>query len=337
MKILQIVPKLPPAICGVGDYASLLGKQMAHDLGVQSSYLALGHEVCASVDVPQLIFDAAHHVDAVLVHYSCYGYQKNGLPFSLVAALERLAEGGNILVTMFHELAATGPITSKAFWLGRFQKGLVTRLAKVSSAIRTNRVAYKAQLEELAPQHRDRVIAMPVFSNFGESVDPLPLAERQRKLVMFQPPAYEKGSSFWKAWSRLCERLGPTETIVAGRAKTVPAEVTQMGIVSTEEAISLLTENMWGLVDYYPGYLGKSGIFAAHAAHGIAVFTARGLQGEDEGLRAGTHYLVDGMRETDLQPVVDRLHTWYMGHSQGVSAASFAGQMVEAEPVLVTR
>ena len=327
MKVLQIVPQLPPAFCGVGDFATVLGRQMQVGLGVESTFLAVGHQVCTVAEAGDLIFTAARDMDAVLVHFSPYGYQKHGVPLSFVAALERLSQTGMRLVTMFHELAADGPITSKAFWVGRLQKGLVKRLANASAAVRTNRVAYRTQIEELAPRHQGSVVAMPVFSNFGESHQIRPIADRNRKLVLFQPPAFEKGSRFWRTWMNLNEKLGPTETLVAGRAKTLPKEVTQLGIVSAEEAQQLLTKNMWALVDYYPGYLGKSGIFAAHAAHGIVVYSGRGLQGEDEGLRAGHHYLVDGMKDGDLQAMTERLHGWYRGHSQEMSARSFAEQL----------
>ncbi|MBL9116059.1 MAG: hypothetical protein JNJ83_13715 [Verrucomicrobiaceae bacterium] len=327
MRVLQVVPQLPPALCGVGDFATVLGRRMQAELGVESNYVAVGHLVCNTAEAGDLIFTAARDMDAVLVHYSAYGYQKHGVPFSFVAALERLSQTGMRVVTMFHELSATGPMTSKAFWVGRFQRALITRLANASAAVRTNRAAYRSQLEELAPRHRGQVGAMPVFSNFGESAQIKPIADRNRKLVLFQPPAFEKGSLFWRTWMNLNEKLGPTETLVAGRAKTLPKEVTQLGIVSVEEAEQLLTDNMWALVDYYPGYLGKSGIFAAHAAHGIVVYSCRGLQAEDEGLRAGTHYLVDGMKDNDLQGMTERLHGWYQGHSQAVSARSFAEQL----------
>ena len=39
MQFIQIVPSLPPAISGVGDYAYLLAKQMRETKGIQTIFI----------------------------------------------------------------------------------------------------------------------------------------------------------------------------------------------------------------------------------------------------------------------------------------------------------
>lgn len=237
---------------------------------------------------------------------------------------------------MFHELAASGPITSSAFWLGRIQRSLVGRLARLSTAVRTNRVAYKKELESLAPAHAGRVVSMPIFSNFGETANPHPIEQRNQALLLFQPPAYDKTqpNAFWKSWERLRDHLQPTETIIAGRTKALPEapNIRPLGLVSSKEAADILATSAWGLVDYYPGYIGKSSLFAGFAGHGIATFMPTDIQGGDEGLSAGRHYTpcvssAPLPNTAELQTRATALHDWYQPHSQKSTAESYIRQL----------
>ena len=127
-QVIQIVPRLPPAITGVGDYAVLLAGELAKAHGWQTRFLnasadGLRIEVANKFHVEHLaqrrvssLVDALDRLvppgTPLYVHYVGYGYQKRGCPYWLVRGLERWRRSGEgrRLVVMFHELFASGPI-----------------------------------------------------------------------------------------------------------------------------------------------------------------------------------------------------------------------------------
>lgn len=338
IKLLHILPRLPPAICGIGDQTTYLADALRQEHGIESHFLPAGHELRVPHELWPKLQAQFEAINAVTIQYSCYGFQKRGIPFHLIRAIKRLRLSRPHLpvLTMFHELAASGPITSSAFWLGRIQRSLVGRLARLSTAVRTNRVAYKKELESLAPAHAGKIITMPIFSNFGETANPLPIEKRNRALLLFQPPAHDKTqpNAFWKSWERLRDHLQPTETLVAGRAKALPEgpDIRPVGVVSADEAAQLLATSAWGLVDYFPGYIGKSSLFAGFAGHGIATFMPADIRGDDEGLSAGRHYTpCDSSaplpNTAELQTRAAAMHQWYQPHSQKATAESYIRQL----------
>ena len=337
MRLLHIIPRAPLALCGVGDYTGLLAQVMRDDYGIKSSILAAGHEVINAKEVGTKIRLAASDADAVTVQYSCYGFQKRGVPVHLIRSIKQLKQSRPNLpiLTMFHELAAKGRVTSSAFWLRWLQLRLIADLGGASTAVRTNRASYKKQIEALAPIHFGKTVAMPVFSNLGEMHETFSIEQRSKSLLLFQPPSYgdRSAKAFWEAWEKLCQLLNISQTLVAGRVKALPnGKFEMLGILDGGAAARLLSKCAWGLFDYYPGYIGKSGIFAAFAAHGLCVFTPGDIVGRDEGLVGGTHYLPVKYMSTppspdECQAAADRLHAWYQSHSQRVTAASYLEQL----------
>ncbi len=337
-RLLHLLPRVPPAICGVGDQTTYLAETLLAEHGIESEFLVAGHELGSPQELWPKLEAQSNRADAVTIQYSCYGFQKRGIPFHLIRAVKRLRQSQPNLpvLTMFHELAASGPITSSAFWLGRIQRSLVARLARLSTAVRTNRVAYQKELESLAPAHAGNIVSMPIFSNFGETANPLQIDQRNRTLLLFQPPAYDRlqPSAFWKSWEQLRNHLQPAETIIAGRAKALPEgpNIRPVGVVSAAEAAQLLAKSAWGLVDYYSGYIGKSSLFAGFAGHGIATFTPADICGADEGLFAGRHYTITDStaplpNAAELQARATTLHQWYQPHSQKATAESYIRQL----------
>lgn len=337
-KILHVLPRIPPALCGVGDQTTLLAETLLHENKIESILLAAGREVPQHKHLHTLLARNLDDVDAITIQYSCYGFQKRGIPFHLIKAVRRLRAQNPMLpvLTMFHELAASGPITSSAFWLGKIQRSLVARLARLSTAVRTNRVAYQKELESLAPAHAGNIVSMPIFSNFGETANPLQIDQRNRTLLLFQPPAYDRlqPNAFWKSWEQLRNHLQPAETIIAGRAKALPEgpNIRPVGVVSAAEAAQLLAKSAWGLVDYYLGYIGKSSLFAGFAGHGIATFMPADICGADEGLFAGRHYTITDStaplpNAAELQARATTLNQWYQPHSQKATAESYIRQL----------
>lgn len=335
MRLGHVLPRIPPAICGVGDQTFILAQTLKEEHGVESEFLAAGHDCIKCEELWPKLENLALRCDAIIVQYSCYGFQKRGVPFHLVRAIRRLRalKPDLPVLTMFHELAATGRITTSAFWFGRIQRYLIAQLARMSTHVRTNRVAYRKELEFIAPTHQGQVISMPIFSNFGESSSPPNQAKRRRSLVLFQPPPYDTQHPYWQAWEKLVDWLDPVEIPIVGRTTTLPSNslVLPLGVAPSNDVSILLQHSAWGLVDYFPGYLGKSSVFASYAANGVATFAPSDLRGADEGLISGHHYLdvgaIDASTTSErIGDSANALYSWYQSHNQSTTAASYLTQ-----------
>ena len=176
-QIIQIVPKLPPAIDGLGDYALNIARQLYKDFGVRTHFVVgdpawVGAEEIEGCPVSKVKTRSASNLLAlllnvnapprvVLLHYVGYGYAKRGCPFWLVKGLENWKRNTNNaqLVTMFHELYAFGPPWTSSFWLSVFQRNLVERLVQLSDHCVTSNDGYAAKLHsmELLVNNRSRL------------------------------------------------------------------------------------------------------------------------------------------------------------------------------------
>ena len=202
MPIIQIVPQLPPAINGLGDYALNLACQIRNDHALETEFIVCdpvwkGESEIEGFPVHQSNSRSSTDLIAqlnqlqattVLLHYVGYGYAKKGCPTWLIKALERwkASHPNSRLVTMFHEPYASGPIWTSAFWLSSLQKQLATRLARLSDRCVTSNEIVTSILERMVnPTTQADIITLPVFSNVGEPDHLKPLADRPRRLVVF--------------------------------------------------------------------------------------------------------------------------------------------------------
>jgi hypothetical protein len=175
---------------------------------------------------------------------------------------------------------------------------------------------------------RAHIASMPVFSNVGEPEHVPPLGARRPSAVVFGLAGVE--DRLFRDLRPQLERaivcLGIEEIIDIGpRFLKPPTSLAGVPVISKGTlppfAISeLLQQARFGFVAYPFDVLGKSGVFAAYAAHGTlpVVFAAR--RGSFDGLQAGRHFL-DGLklRETfdvhELAMIPSELSAWYEGHS----------------------
>jgi len=255
---------------------------------------------------------------------SCYSFARWGLCFWLVKAIRefRAANPAVRFVTMFHELWANGPLTTSAGWTMPFQRQIIKSVLNLSDAARTSRAKYRRHLQGLTTTVP--VSCGPIFSNFGEA-EALPhFADRKSQILLFQPPPFDatSPSEYWAAWGHLREQLSGIPTVVAGRAKALPADasIQRLGFVSNELGAQLLAESKFGLLEYFPGYLAKSSIFASFAAYGVTCFMPTANLCEDDGIHRGTHYLLPSDLANDSEPIQSgsigaNLFRWYEGHS----------------------
>ncbi len=353
--ITAIVPRLPPAVDGLGDYGLNLARQMRQDFGLVTDFVVgdsdwIGGTSIEGFAVKQVVVQSApalldlllsesHFSATVLLHYVGYGYAKRGCPVWLVEALERWREVASqrYLVTMFHEIYAFGPIWTSQFWTSPLQRNLAARLAVLSDQCFTSKQSYAERLAQLSQGKHDKIFALPVFSTIGEPENIAPLAERPRRLVVFggrgpRARVYERSRL---ALERTCRELEIEEIVDIGPSLGFEIEavngtsVTCLGVKTAQEISSLLSSSVAGFFDYSTEYLAKSTIFAAYCAHGVipvGVFY-EGLN--VDGLKAGKHYWLGDRHQGSMnllggQVVADNAHAWYQSHNLSANARAFA-------------
>jgi len=354
LEILQIVPNLPPAINGLGDYAYLLAKQLGAGHDIQSHFL-----VCDSSGnrERELSGFKVHQLEAqqpdelarklamgempsiVLLHYVGYGYEKRGCPFWLLRGLEswKRVNADRQLLIMFHELYAFGPPWRSSFWASPAHRWLAARLARLADRCITNLGRYAKWLGARAERHKNVIDTIPVFSNVGEMTYSSPLNSRSPNMVIFGGARWvtELLGRYRNETLRCCRELCIQEIITIGSpAGTVtgkmPIPVTECGFLNTDKVAEIISSSQVGLMNYFPGYLAKSGVFAAYSALGVLPLLPRFSPPGCDGCIAGKHYLfldqvatsVNGDR---LQQVVNNAREWYQTHNLARTADIYAG------------
>ncbi len=337
-EVVQIVPCLPPPAEGLGGYALALAGALDRHHGVASRFVAAaGTPHNAGVlrdllDAP----DAAPGLP-VLLHYSGYGYQTRGCPVWLVDGLEAWKRGSphRRLVTFFHEVHAMGPPWRSSFWTSPVQRRLAARLTRLSDATATSLDLYAGLLRRWGPR-RDPAV-LPVVSNVGEPAGAPPLAARPPRLIVFGG-AGNRSKVYGRHLAELaaaCRTLGLREIADVGPPIALPAAlpiaggeipIVRLGLLSEAEASAALLAARAGFLAYPAAFLGKSGVLAAYAAHGVAPVCTTASP-PASGLTAGIHYLPAEHIPvgSDLQAVADAARAWYAGHTLLQHAALLSG------------
>jgi hypothetical protein len=361
MRVIHIVPALPPQVNGLGDYAWALAEGL-RPLGIASAFLvtgaAAGSPAPPAAPDPVAILPAPDaealaaavrglaRVDAaapagappplLLLHYVNYAYDPRGCPDWLSRGLARLAAARSELriAVMFHELYASGPVWRRVFWQQWHQRRLVRELVACCQAVVTNTVAYAAYLRRRAggvPVH-----LLPVCSNVGEPASLPGWSQRRPELVVFGSAAsrarfYRGGAAPLAA---RCQALGIAVVHDVGPSVAVPSlppplALVAHGILPAEQVGRLLCEVRHGGLCYWPDLLGKSGIFAAYCAHGVVAWCrseAGGLH-PPAGQRETIHRdwrLAGPLDAAAAERQLQRQADWYASHRRADHAALFA-------------
>lgn len=337
---VQIVPAGPG---GVRDHALVLQEHWARG-GCASQLLELTEDSVGDLPLAQRLrtLQGRHGAAvAVLLHFSGYGYHPRGLCHWLLAQLQaaRNLLGPQLrVVSLFHELFASGPPWRSAFWLAGRQAEVARRLALASQAVVTN-TDHHARWLRAQGDAGQLLHTQPVFSNIGEPED-LPAAQKRRnELVVFG-----SASTRQRALARLprhratLRRLGIERVLEVGPAGPTPMQSTgldfqHLGRLHEAELSALLLGVRFGLIDYPSVHLGKSGVFAGYAAHGCVVLNTADHGPDADGLQAGRHYLSlhrlarggPGCGpDMNLQDLSEQLRAWYAPHSAALQAQALA-------------
>src|SRR5262249_16653815 len=176
------------------------------------------------------------------------------------------------LLTLFHELYATGRPWQSSFWLSPLQKQIARSILNTSSAAITTTELYSKRLLGLREDSTIRVTAMPVFSNVGEPDCGLAPSLRNATAVVFGLAGVEDHlfGTYRAEIERVISALG-IETIfdVGPRLSPMPRTLAGVPVISKgvlpQRAVSeLLQHARFGFIAYRLDLIGKSGCFAAY-------------------------------------------------------------------------
>lgn len=193
MHIISIVPRLPPSIDGVGDYALSTARALKQQFGIDTEFIVcdplwMGNRTLESFtihalsnrnsgDLAKFLQDLTKNPSMVLLHMSGYGYARWALCNWLVEGLRRwkYAHPQVQLVTMFHELYCNLDWPWRhSFWVAHLQKRIAENLAQLSDVCITTRDKYVLDLENLSHGKHQNIQVSPMASIISES-DPLSL------------------------------------------------------------------------------------------------------------------------------------------------------------------
>jgi hypothetical protein len=210
------------------------------------------------------------------------------VPLSLpgfLRALQRSCRGP--LVSIFHELYASGSWRQSAFWLRPMQMRIARAIAQISDASIVSSDVFREQLQRLAPDAR--AVVHPIFSAFGEPAllpDQMSARDPHRWLICGGTELIERSlRSFLARLSFFPERSIPREVCVVGGADNVAlreslraeTRINAQYFPEVEAVVAseILKSCAFAWIDYFDhpdiptGAILKSSGFAACCAHGV--------------------------------------------------------------------
>ena len=345
-RVISIIPRLLPSVDGVGDYALGLARQLRSDFSIETHFVVgdstwVGNDQLEGFHITKVTERSAealftqlvqvHCVKTILLHYVGYGYAKRGCPKWLVDGLLywKASYPKACLITMFHEVAASGLPWTSAFWLSGSQHQLAKQLVLLSDRILTSKRSYAELLQSYAPERFTTIPTLPVFSTVGELQNPSNLSERTRRLVIFG--GRSKRTKVYKdsleQLRQICRYLdiqqildiGPPLDSLPADIDTVP--ITAAGRLHSEEISAILSDSIAGFFSYNPAFLGKSTILAAYCSHRVIPVSATMTDLPEEGLQPGKHYALPAQYNTEkrdmvlMQMIADNAYSWYQVHN----------------------
>ena len=347
--LLQIVPKFPGGIDGVGDYALTIAKRLRDKLACDTVFAtfktsstenAAGFEV---LSLDRLLDNVSRKYDHTLLHYVNYGFQKRGVPFRLLSILRELRrQHRGRFVTIFHELYASGPPWTSAFWLQPLQIHLAKSVARLSNACIVSSVNFRSEVQRMIPNAH--VELHPVPSGVGEpSLSPDQIADRDpHRWAIFGGTALVERSlrSFRQLLLRIPDSIAPRKLFVLGgddnpvaRSLLVKLAVESdyRPCIAAADASEILKTCSFGWFNYFhrpdveTSVILKSSAFASACAHGvIPVFPHRGSAISLDGDRLPGPFFV----EPDCGEIPDAqsrakiaadIYSWYQRHASSES------------------
>ena len=360
--VIQIVPRLPPPASGVGDYALNMARRMRAAMNVETVFVCgtrairTDHEFPIQGTTSQSAAGLAEALERacraantagirLLLQLSAYGYHKYATPFWLLEGLRRWlsSDRRRTLVTMFHELHASGPFWSRTYWAAPFQKRVLRGILELSTACMTSVPQFARQLRAWSRDSK-RVEILPIPSGIGEPMEVPAIAVRSRRMCIFGlRPGGNLSAAAVMALGRIASAWELREIAIVGEEplgnalRGMRCPVVEYKGASPSQASDILRDSVLGVSWYPPQYLGKSSAFGAYCAHGVPTLPLGDASSDTEadiGITAGVHYLrLEDLPKTwqpkALQSVADAIRDWYPGHDVGIHT-SIAAELLRA-------
>ena len=290
--ILQIVPRVPGGLDGVGDYSLTLATKLRDDFGFSTVFAT--PDASSSTTVREFEVLPLHRVqgqpgrfDHILLQYVNYGYQKRGVPFRLLKMLRQLqSQHRGKWLTVFHELYASGPPWRSEFWLRPFQIHLARSIGRLSDDCIVSSESFLRDLQRLVPEAR--IHLHPTPSGLGEPLlSPELIASRDphRWAIVGGTILTERSlRSFADAMQSIPESIAPRNLFVLGGSENsvIRSVLARVGIqsdyrpqVAASDASEVLKTCSFAWVDYFhrpdveTSVVLKSSAFAAESAHAV--------------------------------------------------------------------
>ncbi len=353
---ITIVPRLPPVVDGVGDYANLLARSLQTNFGIFTQFIACDpqkpveantEELLSPIQLPERtspallsILEQHHELDTILLHYVGYGYAQRGCPFWLLDTLQkwRSSQENRRLIIIFHELYATSNLPwSSQFWTSPLQQKIARDLVQLCDQAITSNQIFANRIQEFSPHHIDKTSIWPVISNIEEPNILLPLEQRQPWLVTFGNASLRRliYTDCLDQLTDICHQLGIQEIYDIGAnskdvIKNIPqVKVNSMGILPSSKISEILSLAKVGFIKYPARYAGKSGIFAAYCAHQLlSVFNTENVGGNQDEIELGKHYWsIKNGKTIDIdfaQAIASNAQQWYKKHDLSALTSSIA-------------
>jgi len=307
MRLTFLTPRLPPAVCGVGDHTAHMAAAM-RELTAPITAIVLHpprgrledtfHRVDQWTGRPEELQSllCEHETDVLWVQYSAYGYGYQGLPQYLMRALESMQPRRKIAV-YFHEThCAPRQLGWKGAILSALQKRLAKSLAQLADVIFTSNELYRQTIEHDYKVSTNRIHCLPLGSNI-----PVPMIiDRQRQqwrkeldwedddcvaVVFGSMGGQRKALQHSRETLLDALRAGNVHRIFAvggensvcgndvldGINPEIARATTVMGYRSPESVAKVLICADVALASYPYARLGKSGAFMSYAMAGLPV------------------------------------------------------------------
>lgn len=368
--LIHIAPELPPTVGGVADYTDILSRELLVQAGrsLELVLIHAGKSTVATIDGELPVVDRSGRQSAatladtvrqlahgterepvILLEYSGYGYANRGAPLWLLRGLSCVCgENGIPLVTMFHELYATGMPWTGAFWISPLQRLVAAKLARSSAAIVTNRHSAVSWLQRYRSSSATPIRVQPVFSNVGEPEEIVPYEQRRSHIAVFggggrKAKVYDKhrDSLRWivnrKEFAQVVD-IGPSDdSFLPNETWSRP-----LGVMSAEEISDWLASASLGVLSYPGRRLGKSGVAAAFASHGVpfVLFDEDDTSGNTDPYIEGEHFLrgeaLAGANTSFSDPQLERMsraiHRLYQDRLHSTQAARCFLDLIDSIP-----
>lgn len=353
MQILQLIPRRPPPVCGVAEYALHLARTLRDRHRIQTHFISASPRNSPAIEDMEFQVDflsrpsitplqqrllATPKTAGLVLQYSGYGFAPRGAPLWLAIALRQLHRQNRLppLHIMFHELYSRGSWRTSSFWNWPLQRWVVKELCAIATTVITNREASAVQLAKFRPPGKSGPKVLPVVSGFGEPSHLPSYEDRAPSMAYFAwQMSQEQAAFFAPRLKAAMEQTGAAKLVVfrspLPKAMHPDVPVESHGVLPSAEVSMRLLNCRYAFSDYLPHCLGKSSLYAAYCAHGLATVLHEGHGQLPDGLSVGQHLLSveDRSSSPSAMSIAEHANVWYRQHDL-VHTANFYSEAIES-------